>query len=180
VNIQILVLGELFDVLILKIAHHHVGSGDYKIGQQKRHDRKQKSRKHVWIKKSVETNTAAENSYNLGVHGQLGGKKDDGNKRKKIAEHVDEAGNKNHVILENDFSDGSFVFDEVIDFLGDVEDDDNDRKQSNGVKESSQKLLDDVDVKNLKSHRASFIRKITELKSVPLEAHRSNTITDAS
>jgi hypothetical protein len=82
--------------------------------------------------------------------------------------------------LKNDLFYRSFVFDEIVDFFGDIEDDDYNRKQGYGVEESSQKLLDDVDVENLEFHRASFIRKISELTSVPLEVrHFKNTIQDA-
>ena len=89
----------------------------------------------------MEADTTGQDSHDLGVRRHLGREEDHRNEHEQRTEHVYEVRNEVQVVIKDNSLERSFLRDEVIDLLTDIEDDDDADNKQQRHKECSHELL---------------------------------------
>ena len=108
----------------------------------------------------METDTAAENGHDFRVRCHLRREENHRNEHEQRREHVHEIRNEIHIIIENDGLERSFLRDKVVNFLADVENDDDADNEHYRYKEGQYELLEYIDIQFLWSQRKFHRRGI--------------------
>ena len=90
----------------------------------------------------VETDSAGEDCYNLGIRCHLRREEDHGDEHEQRTEHVHEVWYEVDVVIEYDGLQRSFLRNEVVDSFADVEDDDDTDDQEQRHEERAYELSD--------------------------------------
>ena len=108
----------------------------------------------------METDAAAENGHDFRVRCHLRREENHRNEHEQRREHVHEIRNEIHIIIENDGLERSFLRDKVVNFLTDVENDDDADNEHYRDKEGQYELLEYIDIQFLWSQRKFHRRGI--------------------
>jgi hypothetical protein len=134
------------DVSLFKGEHAPVGVRDDEICQEKRKRPKDHCRYEIGEQHTPEADAAAEDCNNFGIRGHPGSEKDDGDESQQVTEQVDEIGNKIEVIIKNDCLKRGIPAQKIINFLRNIENNDDKNQQHQGEKECAQEFPDDIQI----------------------------------
>ena len=136
-------------VLLLKIHLGAVGVRNHPLAQFQREQRNETGRYQVGQGKAVVADTAGEDGDDLRILRHLGRKENDRKEHEHRGIHVHEIRDEVEVVVKDDFLQGGFLLDEVVNLLAYVEDDHHHGQYRDGNEESGQELADDVPVQLL-------------------------------